>query len=537
MCFSINRFHFLLMLIGFLLLFSSCASLIQKTAIKNYKPEKKIVGDYNKYQHDLLYYNEILEDGFPYIDEVVPKNKRKAALQEAIDKLAGDEVDNMDFTIQSGKYLSLFNNQHTRINLKSPTETAFPFRVHIYKNDWYLFNVSREVDSTLIGQKITAINNMSITDLQNQLKEYTYAENETNKVDLVRAYSLYNRPKMLVETGVIADKSDGIRLDFENEDYAYLTPTKKEEIKMYQVVLARKPIGGKNKDIYFYKLFPEQDFAYMQFNSSHDKIDFLGGIKNYVKPFYRPFALGWAKRQMKKKNPSEKIARYYNPKYPIFREFVAEMVDSLNDKNIDNLIIDLRYNPGGSVVLGKQLLYHLTDKNELVGFDEYAFNSKLTSTYYPKQMKYWKEEFPDLKPNEPILIRESKTAFNRVTDKHSSYHIPPNRSVFKGNIYVLADTGTGSAAAILTTLFQDNEIATIIGRTVGNNPIGPTTYTPVKLPKTKARGSVATTFMERPKKDLGNIQQPDHWIEVSLEDLLIGRDPHIQKALELIRKN
>lgn len=534
---SINRSYFLFVFLSMFFLFSSCSKAIQKRGIKNYKPDTNISSNYNKYQHDLLYYNAILEDGFPYIDDVVPKAERKKALEEAVDKLAGDQTDNMDFTIQTGKYLSKFNNQHTRINLKSPTETALPFIVHIYKNDWYLLNISTEVDSNFIGKKIIAINNIDVATIQNKMKAYCYAENEVNKVELVRAYSLYNRPKMLVETGVISSTGDGIKLDFENEDYTYLSPTKKTNIKMYKVELGKKPIGAKLKDIYAYTLFPQQDIAYLQFNSAHDKIDFLDGLKNYVRPFWRPFALNWAKRQMKKKNPSEKIAKYFNPKYPIFREFVDEMVDSLNGNKINNLIIDLRYNPGGSVVLCKQLLYKLTNKKELIGFDEYVFNSKLTNAYYPNRMKYWKKENPDLKPNDPILIRTRETAFKSVTNKYSKYYIPPNRSVFKGNIYVLADTGTGSAAAILTTLFQDNDIATIIGRSVGNNPIGPTTYTPVELPKTKARGSIATTFMVRPIKERGKIQQPDHWIEVSMEDLLSGRDPHIQKALELIREN
>ena len=533
----INKIQLIFLLIFQVLLFQSCGIVIQKSGIKNYKIEEKITGDYNKYQYDLLYYNEALEDGFPNIDEVVPAAERKKALQEAVDKLAGDQVDNMDFTIQTGKYLSKFNNQHTRINLKSPSETAFPFRIHIYKKEWYLLNASNQVDSSFIGKKIVAINNIEVATIQNQLKEYVYAENETNKIDLVRAYSLYNRPKMLVETGVISTKSDGIRLDFENEDYAYLMPTKKEDIKMYQVEIARKPIGGKNKDLYFYKLFPQQDFAYMQFNSCHDKIDFLDGIKNYVKPLFRPFAVGWAARQMKKKKPNKKIEKYYNPKYPIFRDFVMELVDSLNDQKINNLIIDLRYNPGGSVTLCKQLLYQMSPKSELIGFDEYAFNSKLMNAYYPKRVKYWKQHHPDLQPNDRIHFRKKETAFKSITNKYSKYYIPPNRSVFRGNIYILADTGTGSAAAILTTLFQDNNIGTVIGRTVGNNPIGATTYTPIKLPKTKARGSIATTFIERPLKEKGAIQQPDHWIEVSMEDLLSGRDPHIQKALELIREN
>ena len=63
----------------------------------------------------------------------------------------------------------------------------------------------------------------------------------------------------------------------------------------------------------------------------------------------------------------------------------------------------------------------------------------------------------------------------------SPYHIPWDRSVFKGKIIVLANSGTGSAAALITTILKDNNIATIIGTSVGNNPIGATNYQPFRL--------------------------------------------------------
>ena len=99
----------------------------------------------------------------------------------------------------------------------------------------------------------------------------------------------------------------------------------------------------------------------------------------------------------------------------------------------------------------------------------------------------------------------------------------------------MSNYGTGSAAALLTTLFQDNNIGTIIGTSVGNNPTGATTYTPMKLPKTKANISIATTYIERPYKENGEIQYPDYWVEYSINDLILGEDPYLEKIKELIK--
>jgi len=130
------------------------------------------------------------------------------------------------------------------------------------------------------------------------------------------------------------------------------------------------------------------------------------------------------------------------------------------------------------------------------------------------------------------MSNSGENLFSEITDKNSKYFIQDNRPIFKGNVYILSNYRTGSAAAMLTTLFQDNGIGTVIGTSVGNNPIGPTTYTPMKLPKTKAEISIATTYIERPEKVIGKIQIPDIWVEYTIDDLLNGKDPY----LEIVKK-
>ena len=54
----------------------------------------------------------------------------------------------------------------------------------------------------------------------------------------------------------------------------------------------------------------------------------------------------------------------------------------------------------------------------------------------------------------------------------------------------------------------------------------------MKLPKTKAEISIATTYIERPEKVIGKIQIPDIWVEYTIDDLLNGKDPY----LEIVKK-
>lgn len=201
----------------------------------------------------------------------------------------------------------------------------------------------------------------------------------------------------------------------------------------------------------------------------------------------------------------------------------------MNKNKIENLIIDLRNNSGGNLTLGKQLMYFLTDKDTLKSFKDYAFTSDIYKKYFKKDYQELNNKYQQGVPqNQLVLTKTEENLFSEITDKNSKYFIQASRPIFNGNIYILANYGTGSAAAMLTTLFQDNGIGKVIGTSVGNNPIGPTTYTPMELPKTKAKISIATTYIERPNKMKGKIQVPDIWVEYTVSDLINGNDPYLE---------
>ena len=103
----------------------------------------------------------------------------------------------------------------------------------------------------------------------------------------------------------------------------------------------------------------------------------------------------------------------------------------------------------------------------------------------------------------------------------------------QGISVVLANQNTGSGAALLAGLIQDNRLAVVVGTTTGNNPTGPTVFTPFKLPQTGLLISLPTQYYERAVPANGNVFQPDFWVENTVEDLLIGRDAAFEKALEL----
>jgi len=518
--------------------FNSCGILLQKTGLKNYSLKEKInKKEYNDYQYDFIYLTHLLESGFPEIDTVFPKNEKEKQKIQILKSLSDNNLTKNDFILQSRKYLSNFHNQHTSIYLKSSFKEVYPFYIHISYNKWFLLNIDKKQDNLQIGKEITKINDIEISEIESRLLQFTFGENRINRQYELRSWKFYNKPEYLKEVNVIKDLSEKIKITFIDNSTVYLDPISLTNLDLHEIKSPFHNITKRQNKTYTYKIYPIQDFGYLQFNKCHDKIDILEGIKSYVKPWLQWIAKIYVKHQFKKKKPSKQIAPYYNPEYPIFKDFVWELIDNLNKKKIKNLIIDLRNNPGGNLTLGIQLMYFLTNKKELKGFTKYAYTSDIYKNYFPTAYKKLEKQYPNGVPrNKLVLIENNDNLFSEITDNKSKYYIPENRPIFKGRVFIIANYRTGSAAAMLTTLFQDNNIGTIIGTSVGNNPTGATTYTPMKLPNTNAHISIATTYQERPNKEKGKIQTPDYWIEYTVNDLTTGKDPYLEKIKELIKK-
>jgi Peptidase family S41 len=516
---------------------NSCGIFLQKTGMKNYSLKDKIDRkEFNDYQYDFTYLSHLLDKGFPEIDSIFPKRERKEKEDVIINALSKNNLENKDFALQARKYLSNFHNQHTNIYLKSEFKTVYPFTIHISYNNWYLLNIDNKQDSLHIGKKIKKINGVDINEIEKKLYDFTFAENKINQQYEIRNTQFYNKPLYLKEINIIQELTDKIKITFTDNSSISLEPVNTDKkLDLYKINIPSNEITKKQNKTYTYKIYPNQDFGYLQFNKSHDKIDILDGIESYVKPWLQPIARGYVKRQFKKEKPSKQIAPYYNSEYPIFKDFVWELIDSLNSNNIKNLVIDLRNNPGGNLTLGIQLMYFLTNKTDLKGFTEYAYTSDIYKSYFPDEYKELEEQYPNGIPKDKLVLKkESNNLFDKILNSKSKYYVPKNRPIFKGKVYVISNYRTGSAAAMLTTLFQDNKISTIIGTSVGNNPTGATTYTPMKLPKTKASISIATTYQERPNKEKGKVQIPDYWVEYSISDLITGKDPYLEKIKELM---
>jgi tetratricopeptide (TPR) repeat protein len=186
--------------------------------------------------------------------------------------------------------------------------------------------------------------------------------------------------------------------------------------------------------------------------------------------------------------------------YPVFKSFLDSSMKVIENKKIENLIIDVRYNRGGSQHPSIYLLQHLMDK---------------PFTYY------------------------SKTESAGKTDKtygEEIFHPLENR--FKGKVYFLIDGNGHSTTGHFMSLVKAHNLGTIIGEELGSNQFCTAGQTLFRLSNTKlvvssANNTHISTAIKLPD-DIGIL--PNIFVTQSIDDYLNKVDAVKNYTLKLIRK-
>lgn len=185
--------------------------------------------------------------------------------------------------------------------------------------------------------------------------------------------------------------------------------------------------------------------------------------------------------------------------YPVFKSFLDSSMAIINNKKIKNLIIDVRYNRGGSQYPSIYLLQHFMDK---------------PFTYY------------------------AKAEFEGKTDKiYGEEIIHPLENRFKGKVYFLMDGNGNSTTGHFMSLVKAHHLGTIIGEELGSNQFCTAGQTLCRLKNTKLVISVANnihvSIATKLPDEIGIL--PDYYVSQSIDDYLNKVDAVKNYTLKLIR--
>ena len=211
-------------------------------------------------------------------------------------------------------------------------------------------------------------------------------------------------------------------------------------------------------------------------------------------------------------------------KWDVFTSFLDEFIAKLNEENIKDLIIDLRWNIGGSRGYPIYLYSKLTDK----------------PFHYVKHLITRQATIDVKMPQDSTKnYQHLKDDIYKVTDGFEGAGLhAPHASNYKGNIYLLVNGLTSQVASLM----KSNNRGVIIGEETGGLYAGQMGegYSNFKLQFSKILIQIPryrVVLATDPSKNPANRGTlPDVEIKETIDSFLNGEDLYIKKALELITK-
>jgi C-terminal processing protease CtpA/Prc len=207
-------------------------------------------------------------------------------------------------------------------------------------------------------------------------------------------------------------------------------------------------------------------------------------------------------------------ACYLNDEYT---RTVKAFFTEVSEKNIRNIAIDVRRNGGGNSSVINEFFKYLK-------IDQYRS--------YSGDVRYSEEIAP-------------KAGYTRTSGyERGKPHRMPNAKVkdtkllFGGKLFVLTSTHTFSSGNWFAVLVKDNALGTILGEPTGNAPSSYGDSPSFQLPNTGFWFSVSHKKWVRPNPDNDpeDALYPDIPVYTTIEDIIHGADPQLEKLKALVQK-
>ena len=180
----------------------------------------------------------------------------------------------------------------------------------------------------------------------------------------------------------------------------------------------------------------------------------------------------------------------HDPLYKKYIENVDKFFEEIKSNNIQNICLDLSRNGGGLVSAIEPFMSYLSiDKFRY--FDSWSYTKNIP-------------------PNDKSLI-------------------------FKGKVYVMIDAGNFSAATLIAATLKDNNIATVIGLPTGMRPYFYYYRLAGALKNSQFLLYISNSRV-RSSSDIAlddDYIKPDIWVPTSYEDIVVQRNPQLEKMREI----
>lgn len=214
------------------------------------------------------------------------------------------------------------------------------------------------------------------------------------------------------------------------------------------------------------------------------------------------------------------------------RSFFRSSFSEIRKKGIQHLVVDMRGNGGGSVVLSSLLTKYIADRPFKIADSLYAVSR---SSRYSRYIDHY--FFNRLF----MLFMSHKKADGKYHFGlfEGKYFKPRSANHFNGDVYVMTGGNTFSAASLFTKALKGQENVTVVGEETGGGGYGNTAWLipDVTLPHTKVRFRLPLfRLVIDSTAEKGRGILPDVESKPTVEAIRKNGDYKMDRVMELIRQ-
>ncbi len=251
------------------------------------------------------------------------------------------------------------------------------------------------------------------------------------------------------------------------------------------------------------------------------------------------FEEGWQFKILNEQTAYLKMQSFaiYNNTFD-WKGFLTNVFETLTDKKIQHLIIDIRDNEGGNDDIVQYLLERILQQAITMETPApYTVYRQIPEDLRP-HISTW-EKRPYDWGNKIEASDKGRFVLKKQYAKRQVKYTPKSNG-FKGKSYLLTNAENSSATHIMATYVKKYQLATIVGQETGGNQKGlnGSFYFFHKLPNTRVEIDIPifgiNILPDTPDTPNSGIV-PDVLVEKNLSDLIYGIDTEMNVVLDLIK--